>query len=266
MESLKFQNIKLEKANAIQRYKRRQRMTMLFRFMEFCIFFVIISRFSTQLPLSFKLSTEYYFKGIGVTLISPLFVFVLGNAIVIILYLKSGHSSPKDDSTNNVKIDLYDEYKQKCSMNKEVYCEQGKKQSILVEEAYCEQSKKQSKQSIPAEKAYCEQSKKQRKQSIVAERRVEKAIRRSHSGNSLCLSHDEKKHPRQKMIRSATVGCLKVINTDNVKPERTTTTTTTTSYPEDGMSSDEFRKTVEAFIARQQRFLREQEFSDVVSS
>ncbi|MCD7457485.1 hypothetical protein HAX54_035211 [Datura stramonium] len=219
MESLKFHNVKAEKANAILRYKKRQRVTMLFRFIEFCIFFIIISRFPTQFPLSFKLTTDY-FKGLGVTLISPRFVFILVNAIVIILFFNSGQSSAKDGSTSNVKIDLYDEYKQKYSMNKETYREQIKKQ---------------------------------RKQSIPVERRLEKKIHRSHSDNSLCLSHDEKK-PRRKMIRSATVGCLKVINTDSVKPART-------SYPEDDMSSDEFRKTVEAFIARQQRLLREEESS-----
>ncbi|XP_059310811.1 uncharacterized protein LOC132062212 [Lycium ferocissimum] len=226
MESRSFRNIKLEKANAMLRYKKRQRVTTLFRYIEFCISFVVISRFSTE-----------YFRGLSVTLISPRFVFVLVNAIVIILFFKSGQSSTKDGSTNNSKIDMYDEYKQKCSMNKETYCEQ----SILVEEAYCKQIKKQ------------------RKQSIL----VEKRIRRIHSDNSISLSHDEKK-PRKKMIRSATVGCLKVINTDSVKP--TTTTMTTNSYPEDGMSSEEFKNTVEAFIARKQRLLREEEFSAVVSS
>ncbi|XP_059314262.1 uncharacterized protein LOC132065053 [Lycium ferocissimum] len=235
----------MEKANAMLRCKKRQRVIKLFRFIEFSIFFIIISRFSTQLPLSFKLSTDY-FKGLGVTLISPRFVFVLGNAIVIILFLKSGQSSTKDDSTNDVKVDLHDEYKQKCSMNKEVHYAQ---------------SKNQGKQSILAEEAYCEQSKKQRKQSILVERQIEKKIHRSHSDNAICLSHDEKK-PRKKLNRSATVGCRKVINADSVKP---TMTMTTTSYPEDEMSSDEFRKTVENFIARQQRFLREEEFSAVVS-
>ncbi|XP_049410129.1 uncharacterized protein LOC125873270 [Solanum stenotomum] len=214
MESLNFHNIKSEKANAMIRYKKRQRVTMLFRFIEFCIFFVVISRFSTQ-----KLPD--YFKGFDVTLISPRFVFVLINAIVITLFFKSGHSSAKDGSMENVKLDLYDEYMQKYSMNKE---------------------------------AYYEQSKKQRKQSIVAERRLEKRIHRSHSENTLCLAHDEKK-TRKRMMRSATVGCLKNIDTDTVKP--------TTSYPEDGMSNVEFRKTIEAFIARQQRLLKEEEFSSL---
>ncbi|OIT01519.1 PREDICTED: uncharacterized protein LOC109226444 [Nicotiana attenuata] len=269
MESLNFHNIKLEKANAILRYKKRQRMTTLFRFIEFCIFLVIISRFSTQLPLTFKFLTEY-FKGLGVTLISPRFVFVLGNVIVIILFLKSGQSSAKDGSTNNVKIDLYDEYKQKCSMNKETYCEQSilvkeacceqSKRSILVKDTCCERSEKQRKQSILIQDTCCEQSKKQRKQSILVERQVKK-IHRSHSENSISLSKDEKK-PRRELIRSATVGCRKVINTDSVKP---TMTITTASYPEDEMSGDEFRKTIENFIARQQRLLREEEFSAVDS-
>ncbi|XP_015159773.1 uncharacterized protein [Solanum tuberosum] len=262
MESLNFHKIKLEKENAMLRYKKRQNVTILFRFIEFCIFFAIISRFSTRLPLSFKLSIEC-FKGLGVTLISPRFVFVLGNTIVIILFLKSGHSS---GSTNNVKMDLYE---QKSSMNYEKSKKQRKvvekpycEQSILVEKSYCEQSKKQGKQSILVEKsyreqsiaieeAYCEQSK---KQSILVQRQlVGKKLNRSHSESFTSLSHDEK--PRKELIRSATVGCLKVIRTDSVK------------LVDDEMSSEEFRNTVEAFIARQQRFLREEElFSDVVST
>ncbi|XP_055814746.1 uncharacterized protein LOC129884477 [Solanum dulcamara] len=249
MESLNFHNIKIEKANAILRYKKRQRMTTWFRFIELCLFFVVISRFSIQLPLSFELWTDY-FKGFGVTLISPRFVFVLVNAIVIILFFKSGHSSAKDGSMDNIKFDLYDEYKQACLMNKEAYYEKiekqskrQRKQSILVEVANCEQS-------ILVEEANCEQSK---KQSTLAERRVEKGIHRSHSDNALNSSHNEEK-TRKRMIRSATVGCLKNIETATRKM-------TTTSFPEDRMSSDEFRKTVEAFIARQQRLLKEEEFS-----
>ncbi|XP_004230972.2 uncharacterized protein [Solanum lycopersicum] len=205
MESLNFHNIKLEKANG----KKRQRVTMLFQLIEFCIFLAILSRFSIPLPLS----TDY----VGVALISPRFVFVLVNAIVIILFFKSGHSSAIDVSMDSVTFDLYDEYTQKYSMNNE--------QSISVEKANCDQ------------------------QSIVAERRLEKRIHRSHSGNSLCLGGDEKK----RMTRSATVGCLKNIDTDSVKPAMTTTS--------DGLSSVEFRKTVEAFIARHQRLVKEEGFS-----
>ncbi|CAN4112384.1 unnamed protein product [Withania somnifera] len=217
MKYLNFHNIRLENANTILRYRKRQTVT-LFRFIESCIFLVVVSRFSTQLSLPFKLSTEY-FKGVGVALISPRFVFVLGNVIVIILFLKSGELSPKDGSTNNDKFDLYDEYKQNCSMNKEAYYEQ----SILVEEAYCEQ------------------------RILKQTQLVEKKLHRSHSDSFTSFSHDDK--PRKELIRSATIGCLKVIHTDNIKSVK------------DEMSSQEFRRTVENFIARQQRFLREEEFS-----
>ncbi|TMX05284.1 hypothetical protein EJD97_025129 [Solanum chilense] len=225
MESLNFPNIKSEKANAMIRYKKRQRVTMFFRFIEFCIFFVVISRFSTQLPLN------YFERLFDFTFITPRFVFVLVNAIVIILFFKSGNSSAKNSSTDSVKFDLYDEYTQKYS----IYYEQSKKQSIAVKEANCDQ-----------------QGKKQR---IVAERRLEKRIHRSHSENTLCLAHDEKKS-RKRMMRSATVGCLKNIDTESVKPAMAKKSY---SYPEDGMSNGEFRKTIEAFIARQQRLLKEEE-------
>ncbi|XP_060217310.1 uncharacterized protein LOC132644722 [Lycium barbarum] len=240
MESLNFHNIKVEKVNAVLRYKKCERVTTLFRFIELCIFIVIISRSSTQLPFTFKLSIEY-FKGLGVTLISPRFVFVLGNVIVIILFLKSRQSSAKDGSTNNVKIDLYDEYKHKCSMNKG---------------SYCEQNKKQRKQIILVEQPYCEQIRRSRKQSILVRRQlVEKKLHCSHSDSfttNMPKTHDEK--PRKELIRSATIGYRKLIVTDSVKSA------------EGEMSNEEFRRTVEDFIARQQRFLREEEFSAVVST
>ncbi|PIN03804.1 hypothetical protein CDL12_23672 [Handroanthus impetiginosus] len=113
MHSFNFHDIKVEKANAILRYRRIQRIATLFRFVEVFVFLIILSRFSAQFAFSLKLSGEY-FRGISVTLISPRFVFLIGNAIVIVLFLKSGRFSPK----NGEKIDdLYEEYVEKCRQN-----------------------------------------------------------------------------------------------------------------------------------------------------
>ncbi|XP_009603822.1 uncharacterized protein LOC107782727 [Nicotiana tabacum] len=224
MESFNFKNIKAEKANAILRYKRLQRITTLFRVMEICIFFVIISRFSTQLAFVSKLFSEY-FRKLPLALISPRFIFVLGNVIVIVLFLKSRVSYAKDNSS--IITDFHDEYMKECAKRITNYSEQ----SI----SNCRE------QSI---NNYSEQSMKQGKQCILGEREVGRKIRKSRSENLLCVPQHEE--TRRELRRSATVVCRRNVD--------------------DEMSSEDFRRTVEDFIARQQRLLREEEeFSADVS-
>uniref|UniRef100_A0A5B6ZP64 Uncharacterized protein n=1 Tax=Davidia involucrata TaxID=16924 RepID=A0A5B6ZP64_DAVIN len=75
----------------------------------------------------------------------------------------------------------------------------------------------------------------------------EKKIDRSHS-EELKREHCEK--ARRELKRSVSESSRKSVNDSEKVAAR--------SYMEDDMSSEEFRRTVEAFIARQQRFLREE--------
>ncbi|KAL0376162.1 UNVERIFIED_CONTAM: hypothetical protein Scaly_0733800 [Sesamum calycinum] len=113
MESFNFHDIRVEKSNAISRYRRIQRITTLFRFVELFVFLIVVSRFSTQFALSLRLSGEY-FRRISVAIISPRFVFLVGNAIVIALFLKSGRFSGGDGEK---VADFYEEYVEKCRKN-----------------------------------------------------------------------------------------------------------------------------------------------------
>lgn len=193
MDSFKFDNIKAEKANAISTYQRMQRITTLFRVLELSALLIIVSKFSTQLPLPSNLSGEY-FRGIAVAMISPLFVFLVGNAIVLVLFFKSGRFSGKD---GDGIADFYDEYVEKCGIRN-------------------------------------------------LEREGFDAAR---EGGKMCRSSSEKLvvmhggERRRELTRSVTEGC---------RGRRKTAVA-------EEMSSEEFRRTVEAFIARQQRFLREED-------
>uniref|UniRef100_A0A5B7CAB0 DUF4408 domain-containing protein n=1 Tax=Davidia involucrata TaxID=16924 RepID=A0A5B7CAB0_DAVIN len=210
MDSFDVSRIKIEKANAILRYRRLQRITTLFRFIELCVVLIMISRFSTQLPVAFKLSGEY-FRGLFVSLISPRFVFVLGNLIVIILFMKSGQFSSRDDTGNKSCIDIYNEYVLNSEKNRNIHREESES--------------------------------KEEDGTIVAN----KKIYRSQSENLKRQQHPEK--ARRELRRWATERCRKSVN----------------CCSKDEMSNEEFRRTVEDFIARQQRFLREEEFSPIVS-
>ncbi|KAH6811899.1 hypothetical protein C2S51_025661 [Perilla frutescens var. frutescens] len=197
MESFNLGDIKAEKANAISRYRRIQRITTLFRAVELFVFLIVVSKFSTQLSSPLKLSEEY-FRGISVALISPRFVFLLGNAIVLVLFLKSGGLSAKDSEGI---ADFYDEYVEKCRMaNQEI---------------------KKGVDDCESRKIMCRSSSEKLEREVV---------------------HGDIKR-RRELKRSMTDGC---------RSRRKLAVA-------EEMSNEEFRQTVEAFIARQQRLLREED-------
>lgn len=192
-------DLKAEKANAILKYRRLQKVTIMFRFIELFIFVIVISKLSSQLPFAFKISGDY-FRGLSVALISPRFVFVIGNAIIITLFLKAG----KGESKDNLKV---------------ADCENS---PIIINEIQTRE--------METVKKVCRM-----------ERSKSENVRRDNHGEA----------PR-KLRRSATETCRK----SGEKAMRS-------CRSEDDMSSEEFRRTVEAFIARQQKSLREEEFAIV---
>lgn len=138
MGSDNFKNVKAEKAKAIQRFRKMQMITAVFRFVEFCMFLAIVCRVSAHLNAAvFKLSGEY-FRGLSGALISPRFVFVVGNAIFIVLFLQSGHSPEKHGSTGNGKVDFYDEYvKQSGNKNQSFYSNYNEEIKKQVKHTAC---------------------------------------------------------------------------------------------------------------------------------
>uniref|UniRef100_A0A5B6ZSH2 DUF4408 domain-containing protein n=1 Tax=Davidia involucrata TaxID=16924 RepID=A0A5B6ZSH2_DAVIN len=223
MDSFNISKVKIEKANAILRYHRLQKITNLFRLIELCIVLIVISRFSSQLPVAFKLSGEY-FRGLSVALISPRFVFVVGNLIVIILFMKSGKFSTQEEIGNKSNIDLCDEYAVSSEKNRNIHREESEHQR--------KQDKDEDEEDTIMVNMYSSR---------------EKKIDRSHS-EELKREHCEK--ARRELKRSVSESSRKSVNDSEKVAAR--------SYMEDDMSSEEFRRTVEAFIARQQRFLREE--------
>ncbi|KAK6121448.1 hypothetical protein DH2020_044808 [Rehmannia glutinosa] len=204
----------VEKANAISRYRKIQTITTLFRLVELFVFVIVVSRFSSQFALpSLKLSGDY-FRRITVTLISPRFVFLLGNAIVIVLFLKSGRFSAK----NGEKIaDFYEEYVEKCrKINYPQSC-----------------SKEEKKASESHRYGVRDEEKKKMKR-----------CQSQNLARSVMHGDERRREPRRSMtqVRRKSPDCGRKL----------------TAPAEDEMSSEEFRRTVEAFIARQQRFLREE--------
>ncbi|XP_038900483.1 uncharacterized protein LOC120087694 [Benincasa hispida] len=227
MESVNFYDIRAEKANAILKYRQLRKIANLFRFIELCLILVVISRFSSHLPTAFKNSSEY-FRYLSVTLISPRFVFLIGNAIVITLFAKSGQFSAKDPSKKNSVADLYEEFIQNSEKNQKTRRAEIEYRIKQIDDSRGDSSISVKKIVNPQEiKRY--QRSKSEKMEVVQRENLDRELR-----------------------RSETEKFKKIVG---LREDRRNS-----SYPEDGMSNEEFRQTVEAFIARQQRLRREEEF------
>lgn len=214
MDSFEIDSIKVEKANAILRYRQLRKITNLFRFIEVCLVLILVSKFSLQLPIAIKVSGDY-FRDLSVTLISPRFVFVVGNAIIIILFAKSGQFSGQNQAEKCDETHLYDEFVEKSEKG---MIEISKSEETLV--------------MVDTYTTY-----------------EAKVYRRTQSENPI-KDNSDKTH--RELRRSVTEKCLKP--TDSCEK----------NYSEDVMSDEEFNRKVEAFIARQQRFRREEESMAVV--
>ncbi|XP_022763237.1 uncharacterized protein LOC111308848 [Durio zibethinus] len=221
-------DIKLEKRKAILKHRQLCNIANLLRFIEVCVVLVLISRFTTQLPVAVKNSGEY-FRGLSVVLVSPCFVFIVGNAIVITLFAKAGQFSAQDSASKRSGTDLYEEFVKKSE------------KSHAIHRCETEYREKQS-EKTGGEKKIVSLN--------VRTPKGTKNYRKSQSENLKRVNCNKACH---QLRRSESENYRK----DNDSDEKMVKS----SYPEDGMSNEQFRKTVEAFIARQKILLREEEYS-----
>ncbi|XP_012480355.1 uncharacterized protein LOC105795324 [Gossypium raimondii] len=209
-------DIKLEKKNAMLKHHQLYNTANLLRFVEVFVLLVVIFRFTTtHLPVAVKNSGEY-FRGLSVTLVSPRFVFVVGNIIIITLFVKAGKFSSHDLTTT----DLYEKFVEKSHATHPYVTE---KKSVVVADE---------------------------KRIVRLDVHGPKNLRRTQSENMKKTKSD--KHCSQ-LRRLGSEKYVKCCGSEEKS--------TTRSCAEDGMSNEQFRNTVEAFIARQKKLLREEEYS-----
>ncbi|GER42267.1 testis- and ovary-specific PAZ domain-containing protein 1 [Striga asiatica] len=248
MNSIDFHDTKAEKANAILRRRRMQRITALFRFAELLIFLIITSRFSTQYAFSPNLSGAW-FNGIPAALTSHRFVFLAGNAIVVVLLLTSGRFSP--DSGGKL-VDFYDEY---------VGRSRGGDRRKIGEKERRGPGGACGYGVVGAgrEMNRCESEMVGKAAGRVDE--VRRDLRRSASercGSEIVgRAAGRREEVRRDLRRSSSDRCRES-GGDGGRRTAGGGGGGGCSLAEDEMSGEEFRRTVEAFIARQQRILREE--------
>nr|XP_043618498.1 uncharacterized protein LOC122590231 [Erigeron canadensis] len=107
MDIFDIHNVKAEKANAMLRYHQFRTFAKLFRFVELFLAVILISWITFRLPLVIGMLFEYFRLLVSV-IVSPLFIFLIGNVIVLTLVIKSGQLAG-EDSESNAGNDIYNE-------------------------------------------------------------------------------------------------------------------------------------------------------------
>jgi len=172
-----------------------------------------------KLPIVVRNSSEYL-KDISVFINSHYFVFIIGNLIIITLFAQgNGKNIPKEQEHD----DIYEKLVGK-SIKHEEKERIIKYDSTSIENKRIDDVEEKMKTKTGLKKGYCYR---RCETEILKKRR--RVLRRCESDNS-----------RRKKIEAApaAAGEEEMVRI---------------SYPEDEMSSEEFRRTVEAFIAKQQR-------------
>lgn len=110
MDAFDIDNVKAEKAKALLKFNRLRTIANLFRLVEIFLVVVLLSWISSRLPFLVKISSDYFRRLIALIL-SPLFIFLITNAIVITLLAKSGRIFRRAPTgLNNAETDFYEEF------------------------------------------------------------------------------------------------------------------------------------------------------------
>ncbi|XP_058780884.1 uncharacterized protein LOC131654987 [Vicia villosa] len=234
MGSVTLHKHKPERFNKVQKHSNLRKITDLLRYVEMCVVLVLISRLSfQQLPLALKNYSEY-FRGFAV---SPGFVFMIGNVIIITLVAQSGHFSNDSSKTKSSEHDLYLEFLQNSNVYQRIQgCDQ-RKLGVKVES------------NVKTRSVVKVSEKDEQGMDLEV-----KEYRRCQSEIELVRGVDSDNEKEQKvLLRCESENEKRKNGSIQVEKEKKMMVKNLSLYPEDGMSNDEFRRTVEAFIARQQK-------------
>ncbi|KAI8032272.1 hypothetical protein LOK49_LG01G02974 [Camellia lanceoleosa] len=241
MDAFHFDNVKAEKAKAMLRYNRLRTIAKLFRLLEIFLALLLLSWISARFPFAIKISGEYFRRLIAIV-VSPLFIFIISNVIVITLLAKSGQLSGKTLAINSAETDLYDELIK--NIGNEI--NYGPENCPPVPE---------SKEIVYEEKQIVSEliAVTPKSNELIAETvSCAKVLRRSQSE---MLKRENSKKNCGKLRRSETEKCRRVEDSGEVPPE-------TVNLSEE-LSNEEFNRTVEEFIAKQVKFHQEEKLAIV---
>ncbi|KAI3978852.1 hypothetical protein MKX01_016027 [Papaver californicum] len=248
-------NIKTEKDNAMRKFRRIKNIANLFRLVEIFLVLMFISWVSTNHLSNLLKGIGEHLYNFSVFVAKPKFVFLVGNAIILTLFAKSGNnssSSPSSSSISNgfsetsIHHDLYDEFIKNGSRNGAVSKSEVKEEEIVF----------QDKETV-IEKEYDDVL-------------VRKPVITTTSGDVDLMDSNNRSYRRSKSENSKNHGVhekqsLRRLRRSETEKYRNVEKKEVSSCEDvDMMSNDELRKKVEDFIAKQMRFHREESMTIVL--
>lgn len=217
--------VKAEKETAIRRYRRLRKIAKLFHILlEAFAFLLFLSWSSARLPAAARFSGDFL-RRLASVILSPRFVFLLSNAIVVVLFAKSRHLASSADGSDG---DLYDQFLESrrriaFSTPPPLPTSTSPEEVVFEDKAVCMETR-------PCQRS--RSGKIERRRRSLQLRRVESDVG----------PNGEKPPPLPPAAATA-----------QVKEESETSSD----------DAEEFRRTIEAFIAKQMRFHREESMAIV---
>ncbi|KAI9089139.1 hypothetical protein K1719_029418 [Acacia pycnantha] len=227
-----------------------------FRLLQLCASLLLLCWILTRLSSALQISLLYFHR-LAALIASPLFVFFVSNAIIAALFANSRRVIGHNSDGRNVDIELFLDFTKRNAdqyhhddLPSEVDSDQSRVSEQQVE---CQDKQMVSDNTTTARTLtltdQVELDARTDSDSIaeLEESDSPKVYRRSQSDN---LTAASRKEVSRNLRRSETEKCRETARTCENPRENL--------YAHDNLSNEEFQRTIEAFIARQMRFLREE--------
>ncbi|KAL6995710.1 hypothetical protein U1Q18_005844 [Sarracenia purpurea var. burkii] len=260
--------IQAEKAKAMMRYRRLRNVAKMWRVLEFIVALAFLSWSTTRIPLAVELAGRCVIR-LHEYLFNPHISFVIGNAIIIAIVLISRQNS----AGNNVGAGYLDEH---CLQNIETIASLTVSHGIITptepappRPAEAEETAYDDKRIVVSGNTEAEEMAYDDKQIVVTGNTVtqmqcdavstaidqaRKQIKRFQRTQSERLKRELRSDANRKLRRTETeIKQITVGDDDRAISSLDTV---------DGMSSEEFRRKIEDFIAQHQRFLWAQKIAE----
>ncbi|CAA2979155.1 Hypothetical predicted protein [Olea europaea subsp. europaea] len=233
-----FDNVKFEKAKAIARFNRFRKITKIWQMF---LVFALVSWSSTRVPAALRISRRFVLE-ISSYLLNHHVVFLIGNVIIIVLFVLCRQN---DAGTVTGTGDFYDDYMKHSEASKRSSSVSERERTtppVMADAAAVEVGGGDEEKQIIVSPESMEND-----DMTVAIENASRQVKKFQRTQSEKLKREIAVKPRRELRRSDTEKCRAIVNSG----EREITGTTSFDGDEiDTLSSEDFQRTVDAFIQK----------------
>ncbi|CAH8281100.1 unnamed protein product [Arabidopsis lyrata] len=255
MDSFDIDNVKAEKAKALRRFNRFRRIGRFFRAAEVCVALLFIFWTLTRLPFAVQIS-RVFLRRIAAVISTPLFVFLLGNSIVVVLLTKSSDRTTTTAAAS-AETEIYQAFVRSVE-NRSKPSDEDLTEEIVYDDKQVIVTDLNSNpnlmvdENIPDVEIDSDSSPDHPRKVVYGRSKSDVSGKQSPEAKVMMMMM-----MKRSLQRSETEKCCRETENDDLEEEEK-------NYPEDNLSNEEFQKTIEAFIAKQRMFRRQEPLAVVV--